>query len=462
MKHTKRILSMFLALLLLALSVPPSLAASTTVASGYCGSEWVDGTYGKNLKWTLNDKGVLTISGKGKMDDTIVIPSGAESVKKIMIKDGVTSISSYAFFNFTSVKSVSLPDSLVSIGEEAFGSCEKLTSITIPAKVKTIGKNAFSYCKSLEKISVSSKNKYFSSDKYGCLYNKGKTTLLRFPIASPKTKFTVPKTVKKIGYSAFENCCNLVKIRLPKNLKTISSYAFNSCYDLKKINLPNKLKTIGEYAFGACEDLKTIKISSGVKNIDCNSFSYCQNLKAFSVDTKNKYFSAGEDGCLYNKDKTMLIRYPAGNRRTEYTIAKSVKTIEEEAFSYSYFLESITIPSNVETIWNNAFSGCDFTSVVIENGVNYFGEGVFSSCHYLKKITLPSSLAIINRSTFMYCDSLTTVNIPASITRIKESAFDSCDALKAVNYTGTKAQWNNITIEGYNEPLLNAKIHCNG
>ena len=57
MKQTKRILSIVLAMVMLALSMPMAY-----------GAEIVDsGTCGDNITWTLDSEGLLTISGTGKM-----------------------------------------------------------------------------------------------------------------------------------------------------------------------------------------------------------------------------------------------------------------------------------------------------------------------------------------------------------------------------------------------------------
>ena len=60
---------------------------------------------------------------------------------------------------------------------------------------------------------------------------------------------------------------------------------------------------------------------------------------------------------------------------------------------------------------------------------------------------------------FYSCRSLTKVTIPNSVTAIDDDAFHSCDKLTDVYYGGTKEQWNAITVNVGNDPLLNATIH---
>ena len=77
-----------------------------------------------------------------------------------------------------------------------------------------------------------------------------------------------------------------------------------------------------------------------------------------NVDPENANYSSDENGVLYNKDKTSLIRYPSGNGKKEYTVSADVTTIAQYAFAYSQSLENISIPENVTNISYAAFLYC--------------------------------------------------------------------------------------------------------
>ena len=141
------------------------------------------GTCGPNLKWHLTDDGVLTISGKGEMNnyyDGIDYDGGYyvgrpwryDDIKRVIIGDSVTTIGEYAFSGCSFLTSVTIPNSVTTIGNGAFSGCSFLTSVTIPNSVTTIGRYTFYGCRSLTSVnipnSVTTIGWYTFSD---CIYN---------------------------------------------------------------------------------------------------------------------------------------------------------------------------------------------------------------------------------------------------------------------------------------------------
>lgn len=85
------------------------------------------------------------------------------------------------------------------------------------------------------------------------------------------------------------------------------------------------------------------------------------------------------------------------------SIGKDVKSIGEGAFyswDASMSFESITIPGNVKTIENNAFTGCaQIKTLKIKNGVQKFDSYCFDTLK-LKNVVLPASVNQIHIHTF--------------------------------------------------------------
>ena len=171
----------------------------TVLEKGY--TYWNEG----NLTWKLDADGTLTISGTGTMKDYDYNnnPSPANqkkgSVKKVVIKDGVTSIGNFAFYNCKSLTSITIPDSVTSIELAAFNNCSSLTSITIPDSVTSIGNSAFELCNKLSSITLSNNITSIGNWAFhGC----------------PLTSITIPDSVTSIGDNAFYACSNLQTISL--------------------------------------------------------------------------------------------------------------------------------------------------------------------------------------------------------------------------------------------------------
>ena len=234
----RRIFGVLFALCLV-VSVMALSASAKTVASGSCGNK------GDNVKWVLDDKGVLTVSGTGKMKDYEgSAPWSKYTVKKVVIKDGVTHLGSSAFFLTDDLISVSFPDTLKSIGSSAFHGVDGLTDIDIPDSVTEIGSSAFSWCVNLKSVQLPDGLEVLSDSLFmGCKSLKS---------------VKIPSSVEYIGPFAFENCHSLESITLPAKLSEIKSGVFQSCKSLKKIVIPAAVTSIGPDAFGCCESLAEI------------------------------------------------------------------------------------------------------------------------------------------------------------------------------------------------------------
>lgn len=99
----------------------------------------ISGKCGDDVYYTLNKKGLLTISGTGKMIDFIYNSApwygSRRNIKKVDIKNGVTSIGDHAFVGCSGLTSITIHDNVTSIGASAFGDCSGLISVNIPDSV---------------------------------------------------------------------------------------------------------------------------------------------------------------------------------------------------------------------------------------------------------------------------------------------------------------------------------------
>ena len=281
---------------------------------------------------------------------------------------------------------------VISIGYSSFYNCGSLTNIEIPESVTKIESGVFRNCTSL-------------------------------------TRINIPTGVTSIGDHAFSGCSSLTNIEIPGSVTKIESGVFLNCASLKSINIPEGITNIENYTFSGCSSLINIEIPTGVKRIGEYTFYNCNNLTRIDVNGNNNYFSS-EDGVLFNKEKSILICYPAKRDAITYIIPNSVTSIENFAFFNCSNLTSINIPESVTKIESGVFLNCsNLTSINIPEGVTSIGSHAFHGCSSLTSIEISESVTNIGESAFRDCTSLSRINIPTGVTSIEDSVFHDCKSL---------------------------------
>lgn len=103
-----------------------------------------------------------------------------------------------------------------------------ITSIYIPKTVEFIWDFAFDYCYSIKSFTVHEDNSVFKSQN-GVLFTKSLYTLIKYPLASNTTSYTVPSATVEIAYGAFGDggnvFCpkNLTKLTIPGTVQVIGA-----------------------------------------------------------------------------------------------------------------------------------------------------------------------------------------------------------------------------------------------
>ena len=329
--------------ILCALFISTQTAQAQTWNIGYPNAE--------DVTATLNTTdSTLTISGTGNMQN---------------FRQGTTGLNTpVPWFSLRgNIKTVIIEQGITNIGNQAFEGCANLTSVIISYGVTNIGTSAFADCVRL-------------------------------------TEIDIPNSVTTIGSFAFARCTSLTSIVIPNSVTIIGIDAFRDCTALASVIIGESVTNIGSWAFAGCTSLTSIMIPSSVTSIGSSVFNGCTNLTAIDVDTENPAFSS-ENGVLFNKNKTGLIRFPQGKQVTDYSIPNSVTDIWSNAFDGCANLTNIVIPNSVTNISAQAFRGCtSLTSIVIPNSVTRIGWGAFDGCRNLSDIyvywdTPPSIVASV-------------------------------------------------------------------
>ena len=163
------------------------------------------------------------------------------------------------------------------------------------------------------------------------------------------------------------------------------------------------------------------------------------------------------------------------------TIPSTVQTIKNNAFYNCYRLRYLMIPAGVTSIGSNSFVWCGSlrgimvsplnpvydsrndcyaiietatntlvkgaANSVIPDGVQTIGFNAFSNISMLTSINIPNSVTTIEGGAFNEC-GLTSLHIPAGVTSIQPSAFYRCMYL------------NTITVDEDN-PVYDSRNNCN-
>ena len=255
-------------------------------------------------------------------------PGGAVSIPATIEDTPVTTVGDYAFAEKTNITSILFPATVTNFGEGAFAGCSSLSSITIP---------------------------------------EGTTSL-------------------KLG--TFGNCDKLTNVSLPSTLLSIGNYAFLDCDILESITLPTNLTSLGEAAITQCYNLKNVSIPSSLTNIEPLNFYLLPMLEMINVDSNNLAYTSDE-GVLYNKDKSLILKFPAKKQVSSFSLPTSLNSIGDHAFMGNFYL----------------------TNLVIPEGVTNIGAWAVTDCKMLQSVQIPSSSTNISQSNFQQCYNLLTINV---------------------------------------------------
>lgn len=366
----KRILSLILALCLLcSLLLVPAFAAEE-IASGTCG---------ENLTWTLTEDGTLTISGSGAMygysDSNVPWRSYLGEITNLILPDGLTEISNYAFYHCTGLSAVDIPQSVVKIGQMAFGGCN--CQLYYPGTTEQW--LSINFCVS---------GNYWSG--YGAVCSDG-------------TVVTCGECGSQVNYALYGDGSFAVTgtgaMEFYKNLSN-SSHWSGYVDEIKTVSIQEGVTSIDDYAFKGCKNLTAVTIPSSVTTIGYYAFSNCSSLPGV-------------------------------------TLPASVKYIGKYAFKYCTSLTSMTIPSSVADVRDGAFFGCSsLTDIALPITVTSIGDEAFQYCSSLTGITIPSGVTSIGKQAFYGCSSLAELVIPKSVTSIGIYAFSGCSSLTSIMFCG--------------------------
>ena len=438
-----------------------------------------------NLTWKLYEDGTLNISGKGAMknynyyDNPSPASQKKDSVKKVVIEDGVTSIGNSAFDSCSNLTSITIPDSVSSIGNFVFYGCSSLTSITLSNNITNIGNSAFAGCSSLTSITIP--DRVTSIEKYA-FYNCSGLTSITIPDSvtsigesafrncTSLTSITIPDSVTSIGKSAFSNCSSLTSITIPNGVTSIGEYAFQSCSSLTSITIPDSVTSIGAYAFSDCWDLTSITIPDSVTTIGESAFNACSSLTTISLSCKSslKRSDFGKQADLVSYTSHTLNKTEAkaatctenGNKEywtcehcKKYFLSddanpETAKAVEQSECMIPAIQHKNAIIQNASEPTETApgYSGdryCPDCDTIVEKGYTYWNEDNLTWKLYEDGTLNISGTGAMknyiygnNKSPARLNLSVTSIVIEEGVTSVGDYAFENCDNLTSITIPG--------------------------
>ena len=327
----------------------------------------------------------------------------------------------YAFKGWNSIKTITIPEDsqLSSIEKGAFQNCKGLNKFVYEGGDQlSIGEYAFSGCSSLKSVELSLNEVTFGNHAFE---NSGLESLnidaecnvnineYAFNECTSLVNADLGNNVSDIKNNAFLNCKNLEHILFDGTLSNIGNSAFYKCSSLLEFTIPDSVVKLGDSALSSCDSLLTIHIGKGLESIGNYSYSDiaygCKKLRAINVDPNNSFFSS-DDGVLYSKDYSELLRFPGG-KAGHYSILDGTVKIKSYSFRDCVMLESISIPDSFQ--YPNA---------------DYNDGTIFYYCTKLKKVTIGNSAFRINKYyPFYECNTIEDLTVGNGLLGIGENAF---------------------------------------
>ncbi|MCC8122669.1 MAG: leucine-rich repeat domain-containing protein, partial [Oscillospiraceae bacterium] len=389
------------------------------------------------------------------------------TLKKVVLPEGLKTISRRAFANCTALEEINFPSTLTTIDSEAFRT-SGIPSLTLPAGLTSLGTGAFRECDNLQTVTIEHVNTILMAGLF-----KDCTALNTVVLA---------EGITRIPASFFENCTSLEHVTLPNSLREIEYNAFSNCTALSQITLPDGLTSIMFGAFEHCTSLTEITIPASVERMDALAFAD-SGLVSVTLDNdmRQDVFWYGEDlkSVVTTYFKYGTDWYNANVNVSEYSASKYDTEYYNSPFASCYHLEYINIPTtwtglpahflhncagNLDLdipdyinaidayalnnaglrtllvadriaeadIGEKALSGNKMLQeVILPETWTTFPSGLLEGNEVMEAYTIPDHFTSIGERAFMGT-ALHTVEIPDGITSIGAQAFEGSKSLTSI------------------------------
>jgi hypothetical protein len=160
------------------------------------------------------------------------------------------------------------------IGDRAILSWPNLTSFFIPASVERIGSLCLAYCQSLAVLTVERGSRMESMGERALCGCRG-LQIVHFP-----------RDLRELSRNLFGGCCfSVLRLESMSQLSRIRGRAFEMNHQLRSVLIPRSVLKIGCSAFSSCVVLSEVsfELHSELVVIGVNAFYDCKSLTEFRV-----------------------------------------------------------------------------------------------------------------------------------------------------------------------------------
>ncbi len=245
---------------------------------------------------------------------------GNQTLKKLIIEEGVKNIEQLAFQN-CSLEELHLPS--------------------------TVGRFEGLYTYNLKTIVISENNPFFNVID-DVVFTEDGSVLVYYPAGKDDAAYTVPDGVKVIYYMCYND--SLENLVLPQNLESIRSMEYLP--KLSKIDLPSNINYLGlltgmgieelilpdgitvlwEGAFANNDNLRRVVLPKNLESFSSDAFVNCAMLEEIVIDSSNGTFKT-VDGVLFGDSGKTLLVYPINKPGSSYTVPDGTTKIASSAMA---------------------------------------------------------------------------------------------------------------------------------
>ena len=284
----------------------------------------------------------------------------------------LTSIGEYAFFNCHELESIDLPNGVTSIGTYAFTSCQKMTSIHLPDNLTVLTPWVLDLCISLTSLTLPPALTTISEHALSQMYKL--------------QSIEIPSSVTTIGNGAFSSDSSLTTITIPSSVTTMGTGVFYSCAKMKSAVIQNSM--MGPQQFRGCKVLDNVTLNNTIKAIPSMCF-FGTAFKQFTIPSSvtSVYSQAFQDSKIETLTVDGDLESTGGNVFVGNPLTKLI--VNSSTFKVSFFPELK-----------------DMITTATFGNVTHIAEGALQDCAELETLTLPSSVQSIGNSAFSGCTKL--------------------------------------------------------